>query len=101
MVRDFEHATAIQRRRVAAGRRGLARAVVRYLLREHAQDYRQARAALPVWTPSPPKETPPRKGPAEVVPIGGARRMDLRQLSSHVRRALRSGAEQLDVTDPA
>lgn len=44
MVRELAHATAIQHRRQAAQRRGVARAVVRYLRRGHAHDYEAIKA---------------------------------------------------------
>ncbi len=39
MIHDMDHAIAVQRRRFKAGRKGIAKAVRRYLLRVHPKRY--------------------------------------------------------------
>jgi len=59
METSMEQAIRIQYQRVLSRKRGYARAVVRYLLREHGQDpeYREMKAELPVsFHPVPGKQ---------------------------------------------
>ena len=52
MITDSHQAMQVQTRRVTAGRSGYAKAVRRYLLREHAADMRVEKQRFPVsWKP--------------------------------------------------
>ena len=67
MVKLIEQAKKIQNARVAAGKRGYAKAVRRFLLREHAprfDRYEHAKKSLPVAWPA--KKKPDREA-AEVL----------------------------------
>jgi hypothetical protein len=67
MIRSLQQARRIQLRRVAAGKRGYAKAVLRYLRRAHAGDYDRAKATLPEPLPSRPR----RRQPAGVTGSNG------------------------------
>jgi len=49
MIKSMIHARKVQARRALARRPGYAKAVVRYLRREHGNEYRSIMATLPVY----------------------------------------------------
>lgn len=48
MIKDFEHAQAVQERRVKDNKRGYAKAVRRFLLRDRGINYEAFKPLLPV-----------------------------------------------------
>jgi len=48
MIKDMRHAELVQSRRIDAGKRGYAKAVRRFLLRDHGLNYKALKPFLPV-----------------------------------------------------
>ncbi len=47
MIKNFDHAVEVQKRRVKAGKRGYAKAVRRFLLRDKGLNYKAFKPLLP------------------------------------------------------